>query len=130
MTRKDQPRIDASRINKILLIRLRRIGDVIMTTPAVSILRERFPDAHLSYIVDSPYKDLVQGSPDLDEVIVLPQKITFKKFLTIVQRIRRTKFDAVLDFHGGPRASLLSLFDSYTAVYILRRIHIYTHDLF
>jgi len=37
---------------RILLIRLRQIGDVVFTTPAVHALRRRFPDAHLSYVVE------------------------------------------------------------------------------
>ena len=37
---------------KILLVRLRQIGDVVFTTPAIRALRERFPDAHITYLVE------------------------------------------------------------------------------
>ena len=37
---------------RILLVRLRQIGDVVFTTPAVRALRERFPDAHITYLVE------------------------------------------------------------------------------
>ena len=37
---------------RILLVRLRQIGDVVFTTPAIHALRRRFPDAHLTYIVE------------------------------------------------------------------------------
>src|SRR5204863_192504 len=39
---------------RILMVRLRQIGDVVFTTPAIHALRRRFPDAHLAYIVEPP----------------------------------------------------------------------------
>ena len=105
-----QQRIDTSKIKKILLIRLRRIGDVIMTTPVVSALREGFPDAFISYIVEKPYRELVEGNPGLDKIFVLEKKQSLRDFFKLIRLIRKEKYDVVLDFHGGPRASLITLF--------------------
>ena len=55
---------------RILLVRLRQIGDVVFTTPAIHGLRERFPDAHLTYIVEPAAAPVVAGNPHLNEVIV------------------------------------------------------------
>jgi heptosyltransferase-1 len=106
---KGQQRIDPSRIKKILLIRLRRIGDVILTTPAISALREGMPAASISYIVEKPYRELVEGNPNLDKVIVLERKQGLREFFKLIRQIRKEKYDGVLDFHGGPRASLITL---------------------
>jgi len=81
-----------------------------MTTPAVSLLRKNFPEAEIAYIVDAPYKDLIIGHPDVDTAIVLPGKLGIKDFLKHMRRIRKAGFDVLIDFHGGPRASLLTLF--------------------
>jgi len=94
---------------KILLIRFRRIGDVILTTPAVALLRERFPKAPLTYLVEEPYRRLVEGNPRLDRVLVVPAKQLRRDFLKLLGEIRREKFDIVLDMHGGPRASWITL---------------------
>jgi len=110
LNQKGQQKIDPSKIKKILLIRLRRIGDVIMTTPSVSALREGFPDAFISYIVEKPYRELVDGNPNLDKIIVLEKKQSVRDFFKLIRLIRKEKYDAVLDFHGGPRASLITLF--------------------
>ena len=110
MSRKDRQKIDRSAIKKILLIRLRRIGDIMMTTPAAAILREAFPDAKITYIVESPYKDLVQGHSLYDRVIVLPRNLNKREFFQFVRRIRREDYDVAIDFHGGPKASLMSFF--------------------
>lgn len=110
LIQKGRQRIDPSQIKKILLIRLRRIGDVILTTPAVTVLREGFPQAFISYVVEKPYRELVEGNPNLDKIIVLEKKQSIRDFFKLIRLIRKEKYDAVLDFHGGPRASLITLF--------------------
>jgi lipopolysaccharide heptosyltransferase II len=106
---RDKPRADPSTFRKILLIRLRRIGDIVLTTPAVRALKLALPQAELSYVVEEPYRRLVEGNPDLAEIIVVPKAQTGRDFAALVRRVRKAAFDAVLDFHSGPRASLLSL---------------------
>ena len=110
LNRKGPQRIDPSTIQKILLIRLRRMGDVIMTTPAISALRESLPQAYIAYVVEEPYRELVENHPSLDETIIIPKDQSFIDFLKLIQKIRKEKLDAVIDFHGGPRASFMTLF--------------------
>ena len=59
-------------IYRILLVRLRLIGDVVCTTPAVRAIRLRFPDAHMTYVVEPAAAPIVEGNPHLNEVIVAP----------------------------------------------------------
>jgi predicted lipopolysaccharide heptosyltransferase III len=110
LIQKGRQRIDPSQIKRILLIRLRRIGDVILTTPAISALREGIPAATISYIIEKPYRELVERNPDLDKVIVLEKKQSLREFFKLIRQIRKEKYDVVLDFHGGPRASYITLF--------------------
>ena len=51
---------------RILLVRLRQIGDVVFTTPAVGALRRRFPQAHLAYVVEPAAAPIVANNPHLD----------------------------------------------------------------
>jgi lipopolysaccharide heptosyltransferase II len=95
----------------ILLVRLRLIGDVVFTTPAIRALRRRYPDARLSYIVEPDAAPIVRGNPHLDEVIVAvspraPGRL--RADLALIRQLRRAKFDMAIDFHGGPRSSLLT----------------------
>ncbi len=110
LIQKGRQRIDPAQIKKILLIRLRRIGDVTLTTPAISALRQGIPTASISYIVERPYRELVEGNPNLDKIIVLERKQSLRDFFKLIRLIRKEKYDVVLDFHGGPRASLITLF--------------------
>jgi ADP-heptose:LPS heptosyltransferase len=91
----------------VLLVRLREIGDVVFTTPAVRALRHHFPGAHLTYIVEPAAAPVVVDSPYLDEVIVAPRSGVLPE-IALVRRLRRRRYDLAIDFHGGPRASLLT----------------------
>ena len=96
---------------RILLVRLRQIGDVVFTTPAIHALRRRFPDAHLAYIVEPPAAAVVIHNPHLNEVIVAPRAAGIRGFaddVALGRRLRDSRYDLVIDFHGGPRASLLT----------------------
>ncbi len=94
--------------SKILIVRLRRIGDVVMTTPTLTLLKEHFPKARLTYLVEGPYRRLVEGHPALDRVIAIPPQQRFKDFVRLVREVRKERYDVLLDLHGGPRASWIT----------------------
>jgi lipopolysaccharide heptosyltransferase II len=96
---------------KILLVRLRQIGDVVFTTPAIHALRQRFPGAHLTYVVEPSAAPVVAGNPHLNEVIVAPRRPGWRGLagdLALARSLRMARYDLAIDFHGGPRASLLT----------------------
>ncbi len=98
-------------MKRILLVRLREIGDVVFTTPAVQALRHHFPHAHISYLVEPSAAPVVLDSPYLDEVIVAARRAGvagWRSEIALARRLRRERFDMAIDFHGGPRASLLT----------------------
>jgi len=92
---------------RILIIRLREIGDVVFTTPAVAALRRTFPRGHLTYLVEPLAAPIVSSNPNLDVVLVAPRGHAAADIL-LGWRLAKQRFDIVLDFHGGPRASLLT----------------------
>ena len=79
-----------------------------MTTPAVSALRKGLPDASISYLVEEPYRELVEGNPDLNDIVVIEKNQSKKSLLKLIRQIQKERFDVVLDFHGGPRASFIT----------------------
>ena len=95
-------------IERILLVRLRQIGDVVFTTPAIRGIRELFPEAHLTYLVEPVAAAVVAMNPHLDEVIVASRPSGWLSELRLVRRLRSERFDLAIDFHGGPRASTLT----------------------
>ena len=96
---------------KILLIRLREIGDVVFTTPAIRAIRARFPEAHLSYLVEPLAAPILAGNPHLSDLIIAPRPGGLAQAavdLRLARRLRAARFDLTIDFHGGPRAARLT----------------------
>ena len=97
---------------KILLIRLRLIGDVVFTTPIIRALKRALPDAQITYLVERGSAAVVQGNPHLHEVIVIPRSRGLSRIAEDVRlalSLRRRRFDIVIDMHGGPRSGWLTL---------------------
>ena len=59
---------------KILIVRLSALGDVVRCLPALAALRAALPQARIGWVVETASADILQGHPDLDEVIVMPRK--------------------------------------------------------
>lgn len=96
---------------KVLFVRLRLIGDVVFTTPLVRALKRLRPQAHLSYLVERAAAPVVDHLPELDQVVPIDHTRGWRRVRDDVAmgiRLRRERFDAVLDLHGGPRASWLA----------------------
>lgn len=97
---------------KVLLIRLRLIGDVVFTTPVIRAIKRAMPDAHIAYLVERESAAVVEGNPHLDEVIVIPRSRGLSRVaddVRLARRLRRRRFDVVIDMHGGPRSGWLTL---------------------
>src|SRR5439155_20127256 len=79
------------------------------TTPALQAIRRRFPDSHLVYLVEPLVAPVVASSTHLNELIVAP-RAGLVSDLALGRRLRHGRFALAIDFHGGPRASLLTWF--------------------
>jgi lipopolysaccharide heptosyltransferase II len=93
---------------KVLLVRLRLIGDVVFTTPAIRALRRHHPDAHLTYLVEPAAAAVLRGNPHLDKLMVVPKRRGLARVrddIAIARRLRRERFDVAIDLHGGPRSA-------------------------
>ena len=96
---------------KILLVRLRLLGDVVFTTPVVRALRRRYPDAHITYVVEPHAAAVVRGSLHLNDVVTAPRRTGINRLgddFSLARRLRRARFDVAIDLHGGPRSAWLT----------------------
>jgi len=92
---------------RILVVQLRRIGDVLLSTPAVRALKSRFPQASIHFLVEPPSLEVVRDRPEIDEVLVYAPS-NLAETLAWLSRIRSRNYDLVVDFMGNPRTALLA----------------------
>ena len=91
---------------KILVIQLRRVGDVVFTLPVIHVLRKNYPAAQIDFLVEKPADQLVRLNPYLSETLVYDKE----EALDWIWKIRKKEYDLVLDFHSNGRTLILTLF--------------------
>ncbi len=109
--------------SRLLFIRLRSIGDIVLLTPALRLLKEWRADLRATVLVESRFRELLEGHPDVDEILGLAPHhhgaglgdpatesvaIPLQSRLAVVRELRRRKFALCLNLHGGPTSTLLT----------------------
>lgn len=95
---------------RILLIRLKGIGDVILSTPLVRALRKAFPQAKIHFLTRSFATPILQHNPYVDHVLVHPEKTaSVFELLRFIRGLRAARYDWVLDLAAEPRSAWLTL---------------------
>ena len=104
------------RAKRILVIKLRHIGDVLLTVPVLRALREHFFDAHISVLVNSGTEQVLAGVPFINEIILFDRNIKnlslmkrYTREISFLKSIRKKSFDMTIDLTGGDRAAIVSL---------------------
>ncbi len=93
---------------RICLIKPSALGDIVQTLPLLPILRERFPNAQISWVAGSQFADLLSEHPYLDAVIPFQRRGGLRTYLKLLNRLRRERFDLVLDLQGLMRTGLMT----------------------
>jgi ADP-heptose:LPS heptosyltransferase len=91
-------------MNSILVVQLKRLGDVILTTPALSALRKIYPEAQVTLLIDHHSAELAPAIADVNEVLIYNRNASFNLWVDLVRR----GFDLCLDFTGNDRSALVS----------------------
>ena len=93
---------------KILLIQLRRIGDVLMTTPSIRALRDAFPQARITFLTEPPSDQVLQYNTSINHLILHHPKAKLKESVHFLYDLYQQHFDLVIDFFGNTRSALMS----------------------
>ncbi|MDP8212037.1 MAG: glycosyltransferase family 9 protein [Candidatus Zapsychrus exili] len=88
------------KVNKILVISLSNIGDVVLTFPVIDILKNDFPDAELSVVIGPKAKFLLEGNPSFKNVYIYNKHQSFLKTVFWIFELRKEKFDLVVDLRN------------------------------
>lgn len=93
--------IDKNKIKKILLIKPRGIGDVVLSSVVFDNLIDEFPEAKIDYLTEKPSNFLLDSLGFLNEIIIMKKK-TLSDRIKLFSLIRKNKYDLVFDFYATP----------------------------
>ena len=99
--------------NKILVINMSQLGDLMLTTPVLRTLRTNYPNAHIALLADKRAGDLVQYNKHINECILIDKKGAddrLANFIKFIFKIRAKNFDLVINLHRNERASAIAAF--------------------
>ena len=94
-------------MQKILIIKLRYIGDVLLATPTLRAIKAARPDIRVTMMVNRGTEDVLAGNQDLDEIVVL-DKGSLAAQSRLIAGLRSRRFDTVVDLTDGDRSAFLS----------------------
>jgi heptosyltransferase-3 len=93
---------------RLLVIKLKQPGDVLVSTPVIAALKDAWPRVHLTYLVRRGTEDMVADHPMLDGLLVVERRAGWRDNWRLLQALRRGRFDLVLELSGGDRGAFLS----------------------
>jgi heptosyltransferase-2 len=94
-------------ISKILIIRFSSIGDIVLASPLIRSLRNKYPDAQIDFIVRKEYSDLIKFNPYLTNIIEFDINKGFKELKELATKINTRAYEIVLDIQNNFRSGFL-----------------------
>jgi predicted lipopolysaccharide heptosyltransferase III len=91
---------------KILLLQLKRIGDLILTTPAIAALRNKYRDAHITLAVSNDCAELLPAISNVDRILIARRNL---RDVAMVSSVASKRFDYCIDFTRNDRSAFLTL---------------------
>ncbi|MDQ9170795.1 glycosyltransferase family 9 protein [Oxalobacteraceae bacterium R-40] len=107
-------------MKRILIVRTSAIGDVVFASPLAHALRQRYPEAHIAWLIEPGLDALIENDPAIDERIIWPKSEwkalwrdgrrleLLRRVLAFRRLLRSKRFDAVLDLQGLLKSGLLA----------------------
>jgi heptosyltransferase-3 len=95
---------------KILVVRLKAIGDVIMASPVLRALRKSFPSSEIHVVTRSVSEPMLRYNPNPNKILLYPEKVaSLREKLGFFQAVRREGYDWVVDLEATPRSAWVVL---------------------
>ncbi len=110
---------DLKASKRILWVNVWRLGDLVLTTPALASLRQCFPEARITILVHPDTRKILENCPWVDEIVTAaipwsrrtgkyhPKRYLSSEFLGLLRDLRRRRFDLAIDGHADIRNNLL-----------------------
>jgi heptosyltransferase-3 len=97
---KNNQAINWKNVQRVLVVRLRSIGDTVLTTPSLIALRRFLPEAQIDILLEDWVAPVLEGFDAVDNILTFSRK-SKKSRLDVLLKLRRNKYDVVFNLHGG-----------------------------
>ncbi len=110
----DAAALNLEGIQRILVLKLRQLGDVLLTTPVYRSLKRAFPRAEITACVFQGTEQVLEGNPDVQRCLLIPKREVslpdkIRGQVRLWRKLRASRFDLVIDLTGSDRAATLTL---------------------
>ena len=92
---------------RVLVVTLRRLGDVLLTTPLIRSLKRAYPDAAIDVLVFEGTEGILAGNPDIANVIAMPARPSAAETFAMLRRLWR-RYDLAISTQSGDRPTLFA----------------------
>ncbi len=100
-------------VNKLLIVRLSSLGDILLTTPLIRSIKQKYPSVKIDFVLREEYHDLLKLNPHVKNVFLYPRNK--KKIKLLKENICNNNYDLILDLQNNIRSSgLLRCYGSST----------------
>lgn len=96
--------IDWSKVGRVLVVRLRSIGDTVLSTSSLIALKRFLPDAQIDVLLEDWVAPVLEGFDAVDRVLTVSRGSKKSRF-EMARQIRRNRYDAAFNLHGGTTAT-------------------------
>lgn len=90
---------------RILLVQLRQLGDILLTTPCLSALRQAYPQAEIVFLSHPMGRLILKDNPHLNELVTYDPESGWRAEWALARQLRARRFDLVFDFMNNPRSA-------------------------
>ena len=95
--------------SRILIIQLRQLGDILLTTPCIRTVRQYYPQAELTVLTHKMGQLVLNGNTNIDRHLIYSDKTSFFDHSRLMRDLWRCRFDLVIDFMGNPRSAIFAI---------------------
>src|SRR5438094_4732431 len=93
--------------NRIAILKPSALGDIVHSLPVLHALRQKYPTAYITWVVNRSYAALLNDHPELDEILSFDRRGGIVAFAKLARELFRRRFDLVIDLQGLLRTGVM-----------------------
>ena len=94
---------------RICIIKPSALGDIVQTLPLLPILKDCYPDAEISWVINKGFANLLEDHPLIDNLLIFDRRGTWSSWGRLLKQLRASQFDLVIDLQGLLRTGIMTL---------------------